>query len=78
MLVVIDSPVTFGLSKVTNQLKFDGTFALSIALTGKPLQISMFVGIDKVTFGCIWTTKELSGPAQPVGNAVGEIVYVTN
>ena len=51
MLAVMASPVTFGLSTVTNQLKLDATFALSMALTGEPLHNSMPGGTDSCTFG---------------------------
>ena len=46
MLALIDSPLTFGLSTVTNQLKFEATLALRMALRGEPLQISIVAGTE--------------------------------
>ena len=51
MLGKIDSPVTFGLSIETNQLKVDGIFEVNIPLTGLPLQISIAGFIDRITSG---------------------------
>ena len=47
----IDSPVTFGLSMETNQLKVDGIFDVKIPLTGLPLHISIAWFMDRITSG---------------------------
>ena len=61
----IDSPNTLILSTDTNQLKSEGTLDINIPFTGLPLQISIFVCIDKVISGWIWTTIVESGPGHP-------------
>ena len=74
VLLINDSPFTFGLFIETNHWKFDETLALRTALTAEPLQISRFWGIFNKTFGCTWTVKEEAGPTQPSGLDVGVIV----
>lgn len=74
---VIDSPVTFGLSTVVNQLKVDPTFADRTAFTDAPLQISMVCGMDKITSGITVTVNDESGPKQPSGVDTGVTTYVT-
>jgi hypothetical protein len=72
--VVIDSPRTFGLSKVVNQLKFAPIFAERTALTDAPLHISIDGGKESNTSGTTVTRKEESGPIHPAGAETGVTV----
>ena len=77
VFTVIDSPVTFGLSKVVNQEKFEGTLADNCAFTELPLQISIAVGIERITSGITVTVKFELAPKHPCGTEVGVTVYCT-
>ena len=62
---VNDSPVMFGLLKVVNQVKLEGTLAAKKVLTVAPLQISTVFGILRMTSGTTETVNKLSGPTHP-------------
>lgn len=77
VFTVIDSPVTFGLLKVVNQEKFDDTLADNSAFTALPLQISIAVGMERITSGITVTVKFKLVPTHPCGIEVGVTVYCT-
>ena len=51
--------------------------AFNIAFTELPLQISKLVGIERITFGWIWTLKVSIGPVQPAGEEIAFTEYKT-
>ena len=62
LLILIDSPLTSGLSMEVNQLNIDGTFALRTAFAAEPEQISRVLGKVIVISGITVTAKLESGP----------------
>ena len=62
---------------VVNHVKLDGTLASKKALTDAPLQISIVLGILRITSGTTETVNKLSGPTQPKGTEIALTEYCT-